>query len=81
VVVGDLSYAGDGSGYYTNGVPTGASNLSPANWDAYLGIVGPVAAQSIPWQVGVGNHEMEPLDKLRLRLALRGMTYCPRFVR
>jgi hypothetical protein len=61
VVVGDLSYAGDGSGYYTNGVPTGASDFSPANWDAYLGIVGPVAAQSIPWQVGVGNHEMEPL--------------------
>jgi hypothetical protein len=62
VVVGDLSYAGDGSGYYTNGVPTGASDFSPANWDAYLGIIGPVAAQSIPWQVGVGNHEMEPLD-------------------
>jgi hypothetical protein len=61
VVVGDLSYAGDGSGYYTNGVPTGASDFSPANWDAYLGIIGPVAAQSIPWQVGVGNHEMEPL--------------------
>ena len=61
VVVGDLSYAGDGSGYYTNGVPTGASDFSPANWDAYLGIVGPVAAQSIPWHVGVGNHEMEPL--------------------
>jgi hypothetical protein len=61
VVVGDLSYAGDGSGYYTNGVPTGASDFSPANWDDYLGIVGPVAAQSIPWQVGVGNHEMEPL--------------------
>jgi Purple acid Phosphatase, N-terminal domain/Calcineurin-like phosphoesterase len=62
VVVGDLSYAGNGSGYYTNGVPTGASDFGPANWDAYLGIVGPVAAQSIPWQVGVGNHEMEPLD-------------------
>ena len=61
VVVGDLSYAGDGSGYYSNGVPTGASDFTPANWDAYLGIVGPVAAQSIPWQVGVGNHEMEPL--------------------
>jgi hypothetical protein len=62
VVVGDLSYAGNGSGYYTNGVPTDASDFGPANWDAYLGIVGPVAAQSIPWQVGVGNHEMEPLD-------------------
>ena len=62
VVVGDLSYAGDGSGYYTNGVPTGVTDFSPANWDAYLGIVGPAAAQSIPWQVGVGNHEMEPLD-------------------
>jgi hypothetical protein len=62
VVVGDLSYAGAGSGYYTNGVPTGVTDFSPANWDAYLGIVGPVAAQSIPWEVGVGNHEMEPLD-------------------
>ncbi len=62
VVVGDLSYAGNGSGYYTNGVPTDASDFGPANWEAYLGIVGPAAAQSIPWQVGVGNHEMEPLD-------------------
>jgi hypothetical protein len=62
VVVGDLSYAGDGSGYYTNGVPTGVTDFSPANWDEYLAIVGPAAAQSIPWQVGVGNHEMEPLD-------------------
>ncbi len=62
VVVGDLSYAGNGSGYYTNGVPTDASDFGPANWDAYLGIIGPAAAQSIPWQVGVGNHEMEPLD-------------------
>jgi hypothetical protein len=62
VVVGDLSYAGDGSGYYTNGEPTGASDFGPALWDSYLGIVGPAAAQSIPWQVGVGNHEMEPLD-------------------
>jgi hypothetical protein len=61
VVVGDLSYAGGGSGYYSNGVPTGVSAFSPGAWDQYLGIVGPVAAQSIPWQVGVGNHEMEPL--------------------
>jgi hypothetical protein len=62
VVVGDLSYAGNGSGYYTNGVPTDAGDFGPASWDDYLGIVGPAAAQSIPWQVGVGNHEMEPLD-------------------
>ena len=61
VVVGDLSYAGDGSGYYSNGVPTDVSAFSPGLWDTYLGIVGPAAAQSIPWQVGVGNHEMEPL--------------------
>jgi hypothetical protein len=61
VVVGDLSYAGGGSGYYTNGVPTDVSAFSPGLWDQYLGIVGPVAAQSIPWQAGVGNHEMEPL--------------------
>lgn len=61
VVVGDLSYAGDGSGYYSNGVPTGVSDFSPGEWDTYLGIVGPSAAQSIPWSVSVGNHEMEPL--------------------
>jgi hypothetical protein len=62
VVVGDLSYAGGGSGYYSNGVPTDVSAFSPGLWDTYLGIVGPSAAQSIPWQVGVGNHEMEPLN-------------------
>jgi hypothetical protein len=62
VVVGDLSYAGGGSGYYSNGVPAGVSGFSPGLWDTYLGIVGPAAAQSIPWQVGVGNHEMEPLN-------------------
>jgi hypothetical protein len=62
VVVGDLSYAGGGSGYYSNGVPTDVSDFSPGLWDTYLGIVGPAAAQSIPWQVGVGNHEMEPLN-------------------
>jgi hypothetical protein len=61
VVVGDLSYAGGGSGYYANGVPTDVSDFTPGLWDQYLGIVGPAAAQSIPWQVGVGNHEMEPL--------------------
>ncbi len=60
-VVGDLSYAGGGSGYYSNGVPTDVSAFTPGLWDQYLGIVGPTAAQSIPWQVGVGNHEMEPL--------------------
>jgi hypothetical protein len=62
VVVGDLSYAGGGSGYYSNGVPTDVSDFSPGLWDTYLGIVGPNAAQSVPWQVGVGNHEMEPLN-------------------
>jgi 3',5'-cyclic AMP phosphodiesterase CpdA len=62
VVVGDLSYAGGGSGYYSNGVPADVSDFSPGLWDTYLGIVGPAAAQSIPWQVGVGNHEMEPLN-------------------
>jgi hypothetical protein len=61
VVVGDLSYAGGGSGYYSNGVPTDPAGFSPGLWDQYLGIIGPTAAQSIPWQVGVGNHEMEPL--------------------
>ncbi|MGD0557831.1 MAG: metallophosphoesterase family protein [Streptosporangiaceae bacterium] len=62
VVVGDLSYAGGGSGYYSNGEIYDAVDFSPGEWDEYLGIVGPAAAQSIPWSVSVGNHEMEPLD-------------------
>jgi hypothetical protein len=62
VVVGDLSYAGGGSGYYSNGEIYDAVDFSPGAWDEYLGIVGPAAAQSIPWSVSVGNHEMEPLD-------------------
>jgi hypothetical protein len=49
VVVGDLSYAGGGSGYYSNGVPTDVSAFSPGQWDQYLGIVGPTAARTV-WQ-------------------------------
>jgi hypothetical protein len=59
VVAGDLSYASGGVLLPPGGGP--APSFSPGAWDAYLGIVGPAAAQSIPWQVGVGNHEMEPL--------------------
>jgi hypothetical protein len=58
LVAGDLAYATpdpmklpDVTGY------------SPAQWDAYLKAIGPVAAQSIPWQASVGAHEVEPLAR------------------
>jgi len=56
LVAGDLGYA--------TAVPSPiphTKRFKPAAWDAYLGIVGPAAAQSIPWQAGVGCHEIEPL--------------------
>jgi hypothetical protein len=56
VVAGDLSYASSGE------LLPDVSGFMPGAWDTYLGLVGPAAAQSIPWMVGVGNHEMEPLD-------------------
>jgi hypothetical protein len=56
VVVGDLSYAGGGQLE-----AQGTSGFGPSAWDTYLGIIGPAAAQSIPWMVSTGNHEMEPL--------------------
>jgi hypothetical protein len=61
VVAGDLSYASGGVVL----PPPGGSQpaYSPGAWDTYLGIMGPTIAQSTPWLVGVGNHEMEPLDQ------------------
>ena len=57
LIAGDLAYATakplklpDTTGY------------SPGQWDKYLAIAGPGAAQSIPWQAAVGAHEIEPLD-------------------
>ena len=58
IVAGDLSYASGGQLE-----AQGASGFTPSAWDSYLGAVGPAIAQSTPWLVGVGNHEMEPLDQ------------------
>jgi hypothetical protein len=61
IVAGDLSYASGGVV-----LPAGGGSqpsYSPATWDSYFQIFGLNAAQSIPWLVGVGNHEMEPLTE------------------
>jgi hypothetical protein len=65
IVAGDLSYAG--GGLDTLGALHGASEdnktqegYSPSTWDSYFSIIAE-GAQYIPWIVGVGNHEMEPL--------------------
>jgi hypothetical protein len=61
VVAGDLSYA---SGGVLLGAPgTTQPSYSPGAWDTYFSYIGPSVAQSTPWIVGVGNHEMEPLDQ------------------
>jgi Purple acid Phosphatase, N-terminal domain/Calcineurin-like phosphoesterase len=49
---GDISYAEDGG----DGLIT--DPYDPRVWDAFLNEVEPVAG-GIPWQVAVGNHEME----------------------
>lgn len=65
IVAGDLSYAS--GGLDTLGALHGASeynttqeDYSPATWDSFFSIIAE-SAQYIPWLVGVGNHEMEPL--------------------
>lgn len=56
LVAGDLAYA------TSNGIRLpDLSGFVPTRWNAYLKIVGPAAAQSIPWQAAVGAHETEPL--------------------
>jgi hypothetical protein len=57
LIPGDLAYA----------TPEGivipdVTGYNPAQWDKYLGVIGPNGAQSIPWQASVGAHETEPLD-------------------
>jgi hypothetical protein len=49
---GDISYAEDGGG----GLVT--DGYDPRVWDSFFTQIEPVAS-SIPWQVAVGNHEME----------------------
>jgi hypothetical protein len=56
LIAGDLAYA----------TPEGlkipdVTGFDPAQWDKYLGVIGPSAAQSIPWQAAAGAHEVEPL--------------------
>jgi hypothetical protein len=56
LVAGDLAYA------TSNGTRLpDLSGFVPSRWNDYLKIVGPAAAQSIPWQAAVGAHETEPL--------------------
>jgi hypothetical protein len=51
LVAGDLAYA------TSNGIRLpGLTGFSSSRWDDYLKIVGPAAAQSIPWQAAVGAH-------------------------
>jgi len=50
---GDVSYAENGG----EGLIT--DDYDPRVWDSYFNLIEP-AAGSIPWQVTVGNHEMEP---------------------
>ena len=58
IVAGDLSYAADDGTYKGVGIPQA---YTPSAWDSYFGLLGPSAAQSIPWMVGMGNHDVEPL--------------------
>ncbi|HSZ40201.1 MAG TPA: metallophosphoesterase family protein [Trebonia sp.] len=60
LVAGDLSYASDDGTYKGVGVPQA---YTPSAWDQYFGLLGPNAAQSIPWMVGMGNHDVEPLTE------------------
>jgi hypothetical protein len=58
IVAGDLSYASDDGTYKGVGIPQA---YTPSAWDSYFDVLGPSAAQSIPWMVGMGNHDVEPL--------------------
>jgi len=50
---GDISYAAaSGRGLLTD-------DYDPYEWDAFFGEIEPVAG-SVPWQIAVGNHELEP---------------------
>lgn len=56
LIAGDLAYATPQG----ERLPT-LAGFNPAQWDHYLSMAGPAAAQSIPWQASVGAHETEPL--------------------
>jgi hypothetical protein len=64
-VAGDLSYSSGGTATLgktegPNASNTAQASYSPGEWETYFSYVGE-SAQYIPWIVGVGNHEMEPL--------------------
>jgi hypothetical protein len=65
IVAGDLSYSSGGvetlGKPYGEANPTTLSSYSPSDWDAFFSYIGETA-QYVPWIVGVGNHEMEPLN-------------------
>jgi len=63
VVAGDLSYASGGVLLPAGGGNQPQPTYAPSDWDSYFNIFGLNAAQSIPWLIGVGNHEMEPLTQ------------------
>jgi len=53
LVAGDICYAeAHGSGLITDA-------FDPRVWDSYFNVISP-AASGVPWEVCVGNHEMEP---------------------
>ncbi len=65
IVAGDLSYASGGTATLgktagPNDANTTQQTYTPSEWDTYFSYMGE-SAQYIPWLVGVGNHEMEPL--------------------
>ena len=56
LVAGDLAYATDVGIKYPD-----VTGFYPPQWEKYLSMIGPLAAQSIPWMASVGAHEVEPL--------------------
>ncbi|MFJ8039243.1 purple acid phosphatase family protein [Kitasatospora sp. NPDC096147] len=78
LLAGDICYA-DSSGRGTL-----TDSYKPLVWDSYLQQIEPVA-QSIPWMVATGNHDMEPWYSAngygghakRLDLPTNGPSNCP----
>ncbi|MFJ5228807.1 purple acid phosphatase family protein [Kitasatospora sp. NPDC088391] len=78
LLAGDICYADpNGQGKLTD-------SYNPAVWDSYLKQIEPVA-QSVPWMVATGNHDMEAWyspngyggHQKRLDLPTSGPTECP----
>jgi hypothetical protein len=56
LIAGDMSYSTPLPLKYPD-----VTGFKPSQWDAYLKLIGPRAAQTIPWHPSVGAHEVEPL--------------------